>query len=238
MEVHVLPDAASACRRAAELIAAAAVQTVEARGRFLLALSGGTTGAALVQELADAPLPWHAIHLLQVDERVAPVGDAERNLEPIRRALLATGRIAPERVHGMAVESDDLDAAAARYAATLRALAGSPPVLDLVHLGLGTDGHTASLVPGDPLLDVHDGDVAPTGTYNARRRLTLTLPVLNRARRVLWLVTGGDKAEVLARLQRGNRALPASRVRQDRAVVVADRAAAAHLDARVADPDQ
>ena len=127
----------------------------------------------------------------------------------------------------MPVESADLDEAAARYAQTLVDVAGSPPVLDLVHLGLGSDGHTASLVPGDPVLDVTDADVALTGVYQGRRRMTLTYPVLNRARRVLWLITGEDKAAMLVRLRRGDPAIPAGRVRQDHAVVLADRAAAA-----------
>jgi 6-phosphogluconolactonase len=126
----------------------------------------------------------------------------------------------------MPVESADLEAAAARYAATLREAAGSPPVLDLVHLGLGSDGHTASLVPGDPVLDVTDADVALTGVYQDRRRMTLTYPALDRGRRVLWLVTGGEKAGMLARLRAGDRSIPAGRVRADAALVLADAAAA------------
>ena len=126
----------------------------------------------------------------------------------------------------MPVESDDLDAAAADYARTLAGIGGTPPVLDLVHLGLGPDGHTASLIPGDPVLDVADADVALTGVYQGRRRMTLTLPVLNRARRVLWLVTGPDKSDMLARLLARDPTIPAGRVRGEAAIVIADRAAA------------
>jgi 6-phosphogluconolactonase len=127
----------------------------------------------------------------------------------------------------MPVESPDLEAAAAQYALTLREIAGSPPVLDLAHLGLGPDGHTASLVPGDPVLDVTDADVAVTGrAYQGRRRMTLTYPMLNRSRRILWLVTGSEKVDMLARLRAGDRSIPAGRVSQDRALVLADRAAA------------
>jgi 6-phosphogluconolactonase len=130
----------------------------------------------------------------------------------------------------MPVEAPDLPAAAARYAATLQEIAGSPPVLDLVHLGLGPDGHTASLVPGDPVLDVTDADVALTGVYQGRRRMTLTYPIINRSRRILWLVTGAEKAGMLTRLSGGDPSIPAGRVRQDQALVVADRAAAGQLE--------
>ena len=116
------------------------------------------------------------------------------------------------------------------YAQTLQEIAGSPPVLDLVHLGLGPDGHTASLVPGDPVLDVTDADVALTGVYQGRRRMTLTYPILNRARRILWLVTGSEKAGPLVRLRQGDPSIPAGRVRQDQALVLADRAAAGPLE--------
>jgi 6-phosphogluconolactonase len=126
----------------------------------------------------------------------------------------------------MPVESPDLAEAATRYAHTLREIAGSPPVLDLVHLGLGPDGHTASLVPGDPVLDVTGADVALTGVYQGRRRMTLTYPILNRSRRVMWLVTGREKARMLGRLRAGDESIPAGRVRQDQALVLADRAAA------------
>jgi 6-phosphogluconolactonase/glucosamine-6-phosphate isomerase/deaminase len=166
------------------------------------------------------------VHLLQVDERVAPAGDPDRNLTHLRESLLARAPLRPEHIHAMPVESPDLDLAAAQYARTVAEIAGTPAVLDLVHLGLGPDGHTASLVPGDPVLEVMDRDVALTcGTYQGRRRMTLTYPALNRARRVLWVVTGHDKIDMLARLRAGDRAIPAGRVRQDRARLMADRAA-------------
>jgi 6-phosphogluconolactonase len=129
----------------------------------------------------------------------------------------------------MPVESADLDAASGMYAQTLRQIAGAPPVLDLIHLGLGPDGHTASLVPGDTVLDVTGADVALAGPYQGRRRMTLTYPVLNQSRRIVWLVTGEEKAEMLTRLCRRDRSIPAGRVSQDQALVLADRAAAALL---------
>jgi 6-phosphogluconolactonase len=164
-----------------------------------------------------------------VDERVAPAGDPDRNLAHLRASLLDHAPLSPDHVHAMPVEAADLDQAAEQYARTLREVAGSPPVLDLIHLGLGQDGHTASLVPGDPVLDVSDADVATTRPYQGRRRMTLTFPVINRSRLVLWLVTGGEKAQTLVRLRDGDRSIPGSRVLRERALVLADRAAAARL---------
>ena len=129
----------------------------------------------------------------------------------------------------MPVDTGDQESASRQYAATLQQIAGTPPVLDLAHLGLGPDGHTASLVPGDPVLDVTDADVALTGLYQGRRRMTLTYPVLNRARRIVWLVTGREKAEMLARLSGADRSIPAGRINQHPAVVLADHEAAARL---------
>jgi 6-phosphogluconolactonase len=162
--------------------------------------------------------------MFQVDERVAPAGDADRNLTHLPESLLAHAPLPPRQLYAMPVEEPDLEAAAARYARTLQQVAGSPPTLDLVHLGLGPDGHTASLVPGDPVLDVKDTDVAFTGIYQRRRRMTLTFPLLNRSRRILWLITGSDKAEMLARLRRQDESIPAGRICQDRALLLADQA--------------
>jgi len=226
MKIEVLADAEAVAARAAELIAQEAAAAVAVRGRFLLAVSGGRTPWMMLRALADRDLPWPRVHVLQVDERVAPAGHADRNLTHLRASLLAHAPLPEEQVHAMPVELADPEMAAARYAAMLRALAGTPVVLDLVHLGLGADGHTASLVPGDPALEEAEADVAATGLYQGRRRLTLTYPAIDRARRVLWVVTGGDKAMMLARLCAGDAAIPAGRVRQERALVLADRAAA------------
>ena len=226
MKIEVLADADAVARAAAAVIAADARAAVAARGRYVFAVSGGTTPWVMLRALAGEDVPWHAVHLLQVDERVAPAGDPIRNLTHLAESLFGPEPISRQSVHAMPVEAPDLEAAAARYAQLLRELAGAPPVLDLVHLGLGPDGHTASLVPGDAVLDVTDVDVALTaGPYQGRRRMTLTYPALDRARRVLWLVTGAEKVAMLARLQAGDRSIPAGRVRADRALVLADRAA-------------
>lgn len=223
----MLPDAAAAAGEAAARIAAAAREAIRERGRCVLALSGGRAAEAMLHALAREPLDWHALEVVQADERVAPAGSAERNLSLLRRGLLGPSPLPPSHLHAMPVDDADLDAAAERYAATLAHLAGSPPVLDVVHLGIGADGHTASLVPGDPALDVTDRDVAVTGIHHGRRRMTLTLPALNRARGIVWLVTGADKAPVLARLQSGDAMLPAGRVAVADARLYADREAAA-----------
>ena len=180
----------------------------------------------MLRALAREEVRWDAVQIVQVDERVAPAGNPERNLTHLHENLLRHTSLRPEQIHAMPVESQDLETAAAQYAQTIADLAGSPSVLDLAHLGLGADGHTASLVPGDPVLDITEADVALTGTYQGRRRMTLTYPILNRARRVLWLVTGVEKAAALHRLQAEDPSIPAGRVRRDRAVVFADRGAA------------
>jgi 6-phosphogluconolactonase len=229
MKTTVLADADAVAREAAAIIAAEARAAVAARGRFIVALSGGHTPWQMLHALADEEVPWEGVQVVQVDERVAPAGDPDRNLTHLRESLLEHAPLRPEQIHAMPVEEKDLAAAAARYALTLREIAGSPPVLDLAHLGLGPDGHTASLVPGDPVLHVTDADVALTKVYQGRRRMTLTYPMLNRARRVLWLVTGSDKAGPFTRLRDGDPTIPAGRVRRDDALVLADRAAAGPL---------
>jgi 6-phosphogluconolactonase len=217
MEVEVLVDAEACARRAAELIAAAAKEAVAEHGSFSLALSGGRAPWRMVELLGDHPIDWDRTEVFQVDERIAPEGDPDRNLtELVRNAPApALGRLRP-----MPVNSEDLEQACANYAAEL------PPQIDLVHLGLGPDGHTASLVPGDPVLDVTDRIVAlTTNPYQGRRRMTLTYPALSAARKVLWLVTGADKREALAKLLAGDPSIPAGRVATREAVLVCEEAA-------------
>jgi 6-phosphogluconolactonase len=229
MKIEALAVADSVARAGAAFTAAEARAAVAARGPFIVAFSGGHTPWQMLRALADEPVPRTGVHVVQVDERVAPAGDPDRNLTHLHENLLAHCPLRPEQVHAMPVESADLEPASGRYVLTLRQIAGSPAVLDLAHLGLGPDGHTASLVPGDPVLDVTGADVALTGVYQGRRRMTLTYPLLNRSRRIVWLVTGREKAEMLARLCRGDRSIPAGRIRQDQALVLADHDVAARV---------
>ena len=229
MQIQRFDDDQSVAREAASIIAAEARAAVAARGRFTVALSGGHTPWLMLRGLAGEEVPWENVHVFQVDERMAPAGHPDRNLTHVRESLLDHAPLPVGQLHAMPVESTDLAAAAGDYAFTLGEIAGSPPVLDLVHLGLGADGHTASLVPGDPVLDVTDRDVALTGIYQGRRRMTLTYPLLNRSRRVLWLVTGKEKTAMLGRLRAGDLSIPAGRIRQDHALVLSDRTAAGQI---------
>jgi 6-phosphogluconolactonase len=225
MNIQVFADADAVAKEAAKFIAAEARTAVAARGRFVLAVSGGKTPWQMLRALANEEVPWANAHVFQVDERIAPAGDPDRNLTHLRESLLSHAPLRPEQIYAMPVEEKDLIAAAKSYASTLQKVAGAPPVLDLAHLGLGPDGHTASLVPNDPVLDVNDADVALTGIYQKRQRMTLTYPLLNRSRRILWVATGAEKVEMLARLQKGDVSIPAGRIRRENALVLADRAA-------------
>ncbi len=233
MEIRTLADADAAGREAARIIAAESRAAVAARGGFTMALSGGNTPVIMLRHLALQDVPWQCVQVVQVDERIAPAGSPDRNFSQLRKHLLEHTALPPGHLHPMPVDSPDLRAAAAQYAATLRKLAGTPPVLDLVHLGLGVDGHTASLVIGDPVLDISDADVALTEIYQGWQRMTLTYPLINRARLILWLVVGTEKAQMLTRLRTGDETIPAGRVRRERTLVLTDQAAASHPEQQV-----
>jgi 6-phosphogluconolactonase len=226
MKLEILPDADTVARQAAAFVANSARTSVAERGRFVMAVSGGKTPWQMLRALADEVVPWDNVHIMQIDERVAPIGDPDRNLTHLRESLLSHAPLRAEQIHAMPVNEPDLDVAAHKYAQLLESICGAPPVLDLAHLGLGPDGHTASLVPDDPVLNVTAADVAITGVYQGRRRMTLTYPVLDRARSILWLVTGDEKVEMLSRLRGGDTTIPAGRISREQATVLADRAAA------------
>jgi len=218
IETRVFPDADAASRAAAELIASAGAEAIEQRGEFDLALSGGKTPWAMIGLLGEMEeMPWEFAHIYQVDERVAPPGDEVRNLTHLVQMLSIDHQAS---LRPMPVTSRDLELSAAEYEVHL------PERLDLVHLGLGPDGHTASLVPGDPVLEVDDRRVGMTwGSYEGHRRMTLTYPALATARRILWLVLGEKVREPLAKLLGGDASIPAGRVENDEMVLICDEAA-------------
>jgi len=229
VQTEILADPAAVARRAATIIAEEARAVVKSRGRFVMAVSGGHTPWQMLRNLANEDVPWIGMQIVQVDERIAPAGHSDRNLTHICESL-DHAPLPMKQIHAMPVEAMDLEAAAAAYALVLKQLAGTPPILDLVHLGLGPDGHTASLVPHDPVLEVADKDIALTGIYQGRRRMTLTYPILNRSRRILWVVTGAEKSDMIVRLTQADPSIPAGRVRQEQALVLADSAAAKNID--------
>jgi 6-phosphogluconolactonase len=230
MKVEVLDNGDIVAQMAASIIAEEARRNVFSRGRFILAVSGGKTPWKMLRALADEDVPWKGVHILQVDERLAPEGDPDRNMTHLQESLIGFAPVIPEQIYAMKAGENDPEAAAASYARVIRDIAGSPAIIDLVHLGMGSDGHTASLVPGDPVLDISDMDVAPTGIYQSRRRLTLTYPLINRARKILWVITGSEKSGMLQRLLDGDLSIPAGRISQEHAIVLADKEAASKLE--------
>jgi len=229
MKLSVAPSAAAAAATAAAMLAAEIEAAVKSRGICSIALSGGQTPWQMLQALLDKPVSWGALHVFQVDERVVPFGDERRNARRICELLVRPGGLPAAHFHAMPVDGAALGSCASDYREALVKFAGTPPVLDVVQLGLGPDGHTASLVPGDPLLNLTDGEVGVSGAYQGTPRLSLTFAALNRARCILWLITGEAKAAMLRRLVEGDPTIPAGRVARAQATVVADAAAAAML---------
>jgi 6-phosphogluconolactonase len=218
IDLEVVDSDRAAARRAAELIAAAGQRAVADHGSFSFAMSGGRSPWAMLAILGDLEeMPWAETELFQVDERIASPGSEDRNLTHMVLGLSMDHQSA---LRPMPVTNHDLDAAAHEYDTSL------PDRLDLVHLGLGPDGHTASLVPGDPVLEVDDRRVAvTTNEYQGHRRMTLTYPALAEAREIIWLVTGEEKRDPLRKLLAADPSIPAGRVRNDSMSIVADSAA-------------
>ena len=219
IDLEVVADDRAAARRAAELIAAAGAKAVADHGSFSFAMSGGRSPWAMLAILGDLEeMPWRETELFQVDERVASPGSDDRNLTHMVLGLSMDHQSA---LRPMPVTHRDLDEAAHEYETSL------PERLDLVHLGLGPDGHTASLVPGDPVLEVTDRRVAmTTNEYQGHRRMTLTYRALAEARQIVWLVTGEEKRGPLQQLLAADPSIPAGRVRNESMSIVADQSAA------------
>jgi 6-phosphogluconolactonase len=218
IDLEVVESDRAAARRAAELIAGAGQRAVADHGSFSFAMSGGRSPWAMLAILGDLEeMPWAETELFQVDERIASPGSEDRNLTHMVLGLSMDHQSA---LRPMPVTNRDLDAAAHEYDTSL------PDRIDLVHLGLGPDGHTASLVPGDPVLEVDDKRVSvTTNEYQGHRRMTLTYPALAEAREILWLVTGEEKRDPLRKLLAADPSIPAGRVRNGSMSIVADSAA-------------
>jgi len=221
MQIEVCASAAAAASRAAELMAEHAANAVADRNVAAIALSGGTTPARMLVELAAARIDWRKVHVFQVDERLVAKDDDRRNMKTIRAAFARSG-IPPDRLHAMPVDSGWPQLAMEEYERELCAIAGTPPVLDAVHVGLGDDGHTASLFPGDEAVDAAS-QIALSGVHGGVRRMTMTLAVINRARARVWLVAGASKRTIVKRLLAPGANLVANRVRADDSVLILDR---------------
>jgi len=232
LKIEVLADDDAVAKAAAGVIAAAAREAVVARGVFTLAVSGGKTPWAMLKDLASEEVPWSQVHVFQIDERIAPEGDPDRNLTHLHESLLGNAPIPKENIHAMPVNAEDPVDGAAEYEKTLQEICGNPPTLDMAHLGLGPDGHTASLTPNDPVLEVTDRDVAltdPVHLYQNRRRMTLTYPMINRSRHIMWLATGAAKIPMIVKLRAADPSIPGGRISQQNALLLTDTAAAAGL---------
>ena len=230
MIVEVLADGEALAARSVEVILEAATNAMDERGKFVWAISGGTTPRRLLELLSErTDLDWSRTHLFQVDERIAPDGSDDRNASMLDTALLTEDFLAhnePAGIHLMPVTDDDLNVACTKYAALMDNHAGSPVVFDLVQLGMGSDGHTASLIPNDPILAIDDVDIALTGEYQGRRRMSFTWPVLERAKQLLWVIGGESKQGAVKLFLDSDSSIPATLPTQARATVLLDTAAA------------
>jgi 6-phosphogluconolactonase len=222
MNITVLNDVDSVALEAAIRIAAMARQAVALRGRFVMAVSGGKTPWKMLRNLGTEDVPWESMHVFQVDERIAPTGHADRNLSHLRESLLEYSPLKEDHVYPMPVNMTNHELAAMNYSKTLCLIAGEPPVLDLVHLGLGADGHTASLIPDDPVLSINNSDVAICGIYQGWKRMTLTYPIINRSRNILWVITGFEKTPMLKRLLNSDTSIPAGLINREISLILAD----------------
>ena len=225
MKTEIFPSADQVAKEAAAYIEQLIRETLAHKKTFSMAISGGRTPWEMLKILSKASLPWTRVNLFQVDERVAPDGHADRNLTQLFQAIEGSPLVTQLRIFPMPVLAANLDEGCREYIQVLDEVTEGKG-LDLIHLGLGSDGHTASLVPGDGVLDLQDRLVACTqNTYQGRIRMTLTYPLLNSAKQILWIVTGSEKQEMVRRLLNQDASIPAGSIRQENALLMADQAA-------------
>jgi 6-phosphogluconolactonase len=225
MKTEIFPQTEQVAARAAAYLEQAIREALTHQKSFSLAISGGRTPWEMLKILSKADLPWQRINLFQVDERVAPDGHPDRNLTQLFQAIAGTPMVTQLRIFPMPVTAEDLDSAATEYTEVLNEVTEGKG-LDMIHLGLGSDGHTASLVPGDEVLAVQNRLVACThNSYQGRIRMTLTYPLLNAAKQILWVVTGSEKKEMVQRMLQQDSSIPAGSIRPENALLLVDQAA-------------
>ena len=225
MKTEIFPQAEQVAARAAAYLEQVIREALTHQKSFSLAISGGRTPWEMLKLLSKADLPWQRINLFQVDERVAPDGHPDRNLTQLFQAIAGTAMVTQLRIFPMPVTAEDLDAAAKEYTEVLNEVTKGKG-LDMIHLGLGTDGHTASLVPGDEVLAVQNRHVACTqNNYQGRIRMTLTYPLLNAAKQILWIVTGSEKKQMVQRMLQQDPSILAGSIRSENALLLVDQAA-------------
>jgi 6-phosphogluconolactonase len=225
MKTEIFPQADDLAEAAAAYLAQQITTTLATKSTFSMAISGGRTPWEMLKILAKADLPWQRVNLFQVDERVAPDGHADRNLTQLFQAIAGTPMVTQLRIFPMPVLAADLEEGCREYTQVIHEVTEGKG-LDLIHLGLGSDGHTASLVPEDGVMEVQDRLVACTqNTYQGRIRMTLTYPLLNSAKQLLWIVTGSEKQEMVKRLLQQDPSIPAGSIRQENALLLVDQAA-------------
>ena len=228
MKKYIQNSADAAAEKAAQLIGEYLNEVLSKKPIASIAFSGGRSPIQMFKHLVEQDIDWARVEIFQVDERIAPAGDTARNLTALQQHLFSRVDIPDTQVHAMPVETNNITTSLDEYATRLKTSAGDPPRLDIIHLGLGDDGHTASLPPGDNVLNSKQlVDICEE--FNDYRRMTLTYPVLNMASAIVWLVTGADKQPMLDRLLAGDTQIPAGRVNQAQAILVADKAAGAQL---------
>lgn len=229
MEIRTFQSATEVAKEAAIFIADRIKENIIKKGHFTFAISGGRTPWEMIKELAKEDLPWEKVFLFQVDERIAPDAHPDRNLTQLFKAIEGTKLVLRLNIFPMRVNAEDLDEACEEYVSHINRMTENGK-LDLIHLGIGTDGHTASLVPNDSVLEIKEKGVALTDSeYQGRKRMTLTYPLINQAEKILWVVTGEEKAEMLDRLLHQDPSIPAGRIDQHHAIVFTEESAAAKI---------